>query len=305
MKHKNILQSIGNTPHIRLSKLFPHHEVWIKDERRNPGASIKDRIALAMIEEAEKSGKLQPGGIIVEPTSGNTGIGLAMAGAVKGYRVILVMPDSMSIERRKILHAYGAELVLTPREKGMTGSVEKAKEIVSENYYAWMPMQFENRANPEIHSLTTAREIIADFSEGFEFMVAGVGTGGHITGVGRIMKEKFPAIKIIAVEPEESPVISGGNPAPHKIQGIGAGFVPGNYEAAIVSEVIKVKGDDAYEMTRLLAVTEGLMAGISTGAVCYAVNQICRALPHKTSILTFAYDTGERYLSMEGLWSAE
>jgi len=278
MKYENILRSIGNTPHIRLIKLFPHHNVWIKDERRNPGGSIKDRIALAMIEEAEKSGKLKPGGIVVEPTSGNTGIGLAMTGAVKGYRVILVMPDSMSIERRKILQAYGAELVLTPREKGMTGAVEKAKEILSKNENAWMPMQFENRVNPEIHSLTTAGEIIADFPEGFEFMVAGVGTGGHITGVGRILKDKFPGIRIIAVEPSESPVISGGNPAPHKIQGIGAGFVPGNYEAAIVSEVMKVKGDDAYEMTRLLAVTEGLMAGISTGAVCYAVKQICSSL---------------------------
>jgi len=305
MKYENILRSIGNTPHIRLIKLFPHHNVWIKDERRNPGGSIKDRIALAMIEEAEKSGKLKPGGIVVEPTSGNTGIGLAMTGAVKGYRVILVMPDSMSIERRKILQAYGAELVLTPREKGMTGAVEKAKEILSKNENAWMPMQFENRVNPEIHSLTTAGEIIADFPEGFEFMVAGVGTGGHITGVGRILKDKFPGIRIIAVEPSESPVISGGNPAPHKIQGIGAGFVPGNYEAAIVSEVMKVKGDDAYEMTRLLAVTEGLMAGISTGAVCYAVKQICSSLPYGTTILTFAYDTGERYLSQPGLWGAE
>jgi len=305
MKYNNILESVGNTPHIRLSRLFPHHDVWIKDERRNPGGSIKDRIALAMIEEAEKSGKLKPGGIIVEPTSGNTGIGLAMAGAVKGYRVILVMPDSMSIERRKILQAYGAELVLTPREKGMTGSVEKAKEIKSENKNAWMPMQFENKANPEIHSLTTAKEIIADFPEGFEFMVAGVGTGGHITGVGRILKDKFPGIRIIAVEPAESPVISGGIPAPHKIQGIGAGFVPRNYEAAVVSEVMKVKGDDAYEMTRLLAVTEGFMAGISTGAVCYAVKQICNALPYETRILTFAYDTGERYLSLPGLWDAD
>ncbi|MGQ9619842.1 MAG: cysteine synthase A [Bacteroidales bacterium] len=305
MKYDNILQSVGNTPHIRLSKLFPRHEVWIKDERRNPGGSIKDRIAVAMIEDAENTGKLKKGGIIVEPTSGNTGIGLAMAGTVKNYRVILVMPDTMSEERRRLLIAYGAELVLTPGSSGMKGAIERAMQILEENQGSWMPMQFENPANPAIHSLTTAAEILDDFPEGFDFMVAGVGTGGHIAGAGRILKENFPGIKIIAVEPYESPVISGGKPAPHKIQGIGAGFIPGNFDPAIVSEVITVKGEDAYEMTRLLASSEGLMAGISTGAVCYAVNQICKYLHSGTKILTFAYDTGERYLSMPGLWHAD
>ncbi len=298
MKFYNILESIGNTPHIRLSKLFPFHEVWIKDERRNPGSSIKDRIAVAMVEDAEKEGKLKKGGLIVEPTSGNTGIGLAIAGAVKGYRVILVMPETMSVERRKLLVAYGAELVLTPGQSGMRGAIEKAGEIVRENPGAWMPMQFENPSNPMIHMLATAQEILNDFPEGFDYFITGVGTGGHINGVGTVLKEKFPDIKIIAVEPEDSPVLSGGSPGPHGIQGIGAGFVPKNYKEEIVSEIISIKTTEAKEMAGKAALKEGLFAGISTGASLRAVEIITGKVRKGSRILTVAYDTGERYLSL-------
>ena len=246
MKFANILETIGKTPHVRLSKLFPDLEVWIKDERRNPGGSIKDRIALAMVEDAGKKGKLNPGGIIIEPTSGNTGIGLAMTGAVKGYRVILVMPDSMSIERRNLLIAYGAELVLTPRALGMKGAIAKARELLESTPGSWMPMQFENQVNPLIHSETTAKEIISDFPGGFDFMITGVGTGGHISGVGKVLKNKFPLLKVFAVEPSDSPVLSGGTPGPHPIQGIGAGFIPGTYSPGITERIIKIKGSDAF-----------------------------------------------------------
>ena len=302
MKFRNVLETIGNTPHIRLSKLFPGHEVWVKDERRNPGGSIKDRIALAMIEDAEKSGKLRPGGIIVEPTSGNTGIGLAMAGAVKGYKVILVMPDSMTIERRKILMAYGAKLILTPKESGMTGAVKKAAEIADETPGSWIPMQFENPSNPAVHSRTTALEIIADFPEGFDYLVAGVGTGGHLTGVGRILKERYQGIKIIAVEPSASPVLSGGVPGPHPIQGIGAGFVPKNFSSEIPDRIIRIEGRDSLDMVRLAAAKEGLLVGVSTGAILHAITILLQEAPPDCRIMAFVYDTGERYLSLPGLW---
>jgi cysteine synthase A len=302
MKYTNVLGTIGNTPHIRLSRLFPDHEVWIKDERRNPGGSIKDRIALAMIEEAESSGRLKPGGVIVEPTSGNTGIGLAMAGAVRGYKVILVMPDSMSIERRKILKAFGAELVLTPREKGMSGSVAKAVEIAESTPGSWIPMQFDNPVNPEIHSKTTALEIISDFPEGLDFLIAGVGTGGHLSGVGKVLKGKFPGIKVFAVEPSASPVLGGGNPGPHPIQGIGAGFIPRNYYPGIADRIVSVKGSDAFKMVRSVALSEGLLVGISTGASLAAIFGLQNELPRGGRILLIAYDTGERYLSIPDLW---
>jgi cysteine synthase A len=302
MRFTNILETIGGTPHVKLSKLFPDHEVWIKDERRNPGGSIKDRIALAMVEDAEQTGKLEPGGIIVEPTSGNTGIGLALVAAVKGYRVILVMPESMSIERRKLLIAYGAELILTPREQGMKGAIAKAIEIRDSKSNAWMPMQFENPVNPLIHSKTTAHEIMTDFPEGFDYLISGVGTGGHISGIGKILKTRFPDIKVYAVEPEDSPVLSGGNPGPHLIQGIGAGFIPKTYSAETVDRIIKIKGSEAYEMVKLAAHIEGFLVGISTGASMAAVRDVVREIPSGKRILTFAYDSGERYLSIEGLW---
>jgi cysteine synthase A len=302
MKFNNVLETIGKTPHIRLSKLFPVHEVWIKDERRNPGGSIKDRIVLAMIEDAEQSGRLKPGGVIVEPTSGNTGIGLAMTGAVMGYRVILVMPESMSIERRKIFKAFGAELVLTPREKGMNGAIMKAAEIVDSTPGSWMPMQFENPANPLIHSKTTAQEIITDFPEGFDYLVAGVGTGGHISGVGSVLKKIFPLIKIFAVEPAASPVLSGGNPGPHPIQGIGAGFIPANYTVGIADRIITIEGSEAIGMVRLAALSEGFLIGISTGASLAAIKKISGEIPAGSKIVTFAYDGGERYLSQDEMW---
>lgn len=302
MKFTNILETIGRTPHVRLSRLFPDHEVWIKDERRNPGGSIKDRIAIAMVTDAEQSGKLKPGGIIIEPTSGNTGIGLAMIGAVKGYRVILVMPESMSIERRKLLNALGAELVLTPREQGMKGTVAKAKEILESTANSWMPMQFENPVNPQIHSETTALEIISDFPEGFDYLITGVGTGGHISGVGKVLKSKFPGIKVYAVEPADSPVLSGGNPGPHPIQGIGAGFIPKTYSSEIVDKIITIKGSDAFEMVKLASHTEGLLVGISTGASLAAIRSVLKVNQHHTRIMTLAYDSGERYMSVEGLW---
>lgn len=303
MKYNNVLETIGHTPHIRLSRLFPGIEVWVKDERRNPGGSIKDRIALAMIEDAENSGKLVPGGVIVEPTSGNTGIGLAMTGAVKGYKVILVMPDSMSVERRKILLAFGAELVLTPKESGMSGAMKKAAEIADITPGSWIPMQFENPSNPAIHSKTTAMEIIEDFPEGFDYLLSGVGTGGHLSGVGRVLKQKYPGIKIIAVEPSASPVLSGGDRGPHPIQGIGPGFVPKNFDREITDRVVKVDGKDALAMVRTFALKEGVLAGISTGAVLHAVTLIADNIPPGSRILAFIYDTGERYLSVNDLWS--
>lgn len=302
MKYNNIIESIGNTPHIRLSKLFPDHEVWIKDERRNPGGSIKDRIGIAMIEEAEQTGKLKPGGVIIEPTSGNTGIGLALAGASKGYRVILVMPESMSMERRNLLIAYGAELVLTPRELGMKGAISKASEIKESTPNGWIPMQFENPANPLVHSKRTAQEIISDFPEGFDYMITGVGTGGHISGVGKVLKNKFPKIRIFAVEPTDSPVLSGGAPGPHIIQGIGAGFIPGIYDGSVVDEIVTIGGSIAYEMAKSAARTEGFLAGVSTGASLAAIRSLEKNIPEGSRILTFAYDGGERYLSVEGLF---
>jgi len=302
MKANSVIETIGKTPHIRLSKLFPNHEVWLKDERRNPGGSIKDRIALAMVEDAEQSGLLKPNGVIVEPTSGNTGIGLAMVGAVKGYRVILTMPESMSVERRKLLRAYGAELVLTPWEKGMKGAIEKAQEILANTPNAWIPMQFENASNPQIHYRTTAKEILNDFPEGFDYFVGGVGTGGHVHGVGKALKEEFPKIKVIAVEPLDSPVLSGGKPSPHPIQGIGAGFVPKNYAVEVVDRIITIKKDEAFEMAKRAAREEGLFVGISSGANLAAIRNIVSEVPKGSKILTFSYDTGERYLSVDGLW---
>jgi cysteine synthase A len=302
MKANSILESIGKTPHVRLAKLFPNHEVWVKDERRNPGGSIKDRIALAMVEDAEKSGLLKSGGVIVEPTSGNTGIGLAIVGAVKGYRVIFTMPESMSIERRKLLKAYGAELVLTPREKGMKGAVEQAKEIVSNTPNAWMPMQFENASNPAIHYRTTAKEIFEDFPKGFDYLVCGVGTGGHISGVGKALKELFPKIRIIAVEPADSPVLSGGQPGPHPIQGIGAGFIPKNYSAELVDQIVTISKQETFEMINLSAKVEGILAGISSNANLAALKKILNQIPKDSKVLTFAYDSGERYLSVDGIW---
>ncbi len=302
MKYKNILESVGKTPHIRISKLFPDLEVWIKDERRNPGGSIKDRISLAMVEDAEQKGKLNKDGVIIEPTSGNTGIGLAMTGASKGYRVILVMPESMSMERRNLLYAYGAELVLTPKALGMKGAIEKARELVEATPGAWIPMQFENPANPMIHEKTTAKEIVSDFPEGFDYLITGVGTGGHISGVGKVLKANFPLIKIFAVEPADSPVLSGGAPGPHPIQGIGAGFIPDTYSRGIVDKIIKVSGPEAFKMAKAAAQKEGLLVGISTGASLAAIKSLEQEMPRNSKILTFAYDTGERYLSIEGLW---
>ncbi len=303
MKFNNLPGTIGNTPHIRLSRLFRGHEVWIKDERRNPGGSIKDRIAMAMITDAENRGLLLQGSVIVEPTSGNTGIGLALCGAAKGYRVILVMPESMSIERRNLLKAYGAELVLTPREKGMRGAIEKAREILDSTSGAWMPMQFDNPENPAIHARTTAMEIVADFPEGIDFLVTGVGTGGHISGVSRTLKEHFPSLRVFAVEPSDSPVLSGGNPGPHAIQGIGAGFIPANYSGTFVEKVITITKDEAYGMARMAASREGLLAGISTGASLAAVKKVTELAAPGQKILTFAYDTGERYLSVAELFT--
>ncbi|MBC7124189.1 MAG: cysteine synthase A [Bacteroidales bacterium] len=302
MKYLSIDKSIGATPHIRLSRIFPNAEVWLKDERRNPSGSIKDRAALAMVEDAEREGLLKPGSVIVEPTSGNTGIGLAMVAAVKGYRLILTMPESMSVERRVILKAYGAEIILTPAAQGMQGAIDRAKELMAQLPSAWMPMQFANPANPNTHSLTTAKEILADFPEGLDMVVAGVGTAGHITGVGRGLKTAFPNIQVIAVEPFDSPVLSGGQRAPHPIQGIGAGFVPQNLDRGVIDEIITIKADEAFECMRLLARTEGILAGISSGANIAAVKKLLSVKQTNPRILTFAYDTGERYLSVKGIW---
>lgn len=302
MKYQNILETIGNTPHVKLNKLFKTHQVWIKLEKANPGASIKDRIALAMIEDAEKKGLLNPDSIIIEPTSGNTGIGLALVAAVKGYKVILVMPESMSIERRKIMNAYGAEFVLTPREKGTSGAVEKAKELAASTPNSFLPLQFNNPANVEIHERTTAQEILKDFPEGIDYLITGVGTGGHITGVSKILKQHFPNLKTYAVEPALSPVLSGGSPAPHPIQGIGAGFIPGVFNREYVDEIITVEKEDAFAFSKRLTREEGIFSGISTGASLAAVSKKLSEIPENAVILTFNYDTGERYLSVEELF---
>ncbi|MEI6059901.1 MAG: cysteine synthase A [Bacteroidota bacterium] len=303
MKANSILQTIGNTPHVRINNLFPGQtEIWLKLEKNNPGGSIKDRIALAMIEDAEKQGILKRGSVIIEPTSGNTGIGLAMVAAVKGYKLMLVMPESMSIERRKLMSVYGAEFVLTPREKGMKGAIEKAKELASETANAWVPGQFENPANPAIHFETTAREIAADFPGGLDFIITGVGTGGHISGVSKYLKSLWPKLEVFAVEPELSPVISGGAPGPHPLQGIGAGFIPKNLDTELLDGVIAVSKESAFNFARRLAREEGIFAGVSTGASLAAVSKKLSEIPAGSRILTFNYDTGERYLSIEGLW---
>lgn len=303
MKASNILKTIGNTPHIKINRLFgSDQEVWMKLEKTNPGASIKDRIALAMIEDAEKKGLLNKDSIIVEPTSGNTGIGLALVAAVKGYKIILVMPESMSVERRKLMAAYGAEFVLTPREKGMKGAIEKAGELVASTPGAWMPQQFDNPANAAIHRETTAKEILADFPDGLDYLITGVGTGGHITGVVEVLKQHFPSLQVFAVEPALSPVLSGGAPGPHPLQGIGAGFVPSVLNTEILDGVIQVSKEDSFLFAQRLAKEEGILAGISTGASLAAVAQKLKEIPAGAKVLTFNYDTGERYLSVEGLF---
>ena len=302
MKVQNILELIGNTPHIRLNRIFPEKEVWLKLERQNPGGSIKDRIGIAMINDAEKHGVLKKGTVIVEPTSGNTGIGLAMAAAVKGYKLILVMPESMSIERRKIMAAYGAQFDLTPREKGMKGAIERASELAKTLPSAWIPQQFENPANVDIHQHTTGEEIVNDFPEGFDALITGVGTGGHITGVARVLKKKFPKIKVYAVEPDASPVIGGGQPGPHPLQGIGAGFIPKNLDTKILDGTINVSKDEAYAYALRASKEEGILVGISTGASLAAVAKKLAEDPSLKKVLTFNYDTGERYLSVDGLF---
>lgn len=305
MKADNILHTIGNTPHIRINRLFgAGANVWVKSERSNPGGSVKDRIALAMIEAAEKSGALKPGGTIIEPTSGNTGVGLAMVAAVKGYKLVLVMPDSMSIERRRLMLAYGASFDLTPREKGMKGAIARAEELVASTPGAWMPQQFENPANADIHAQTTAQEILADFPEGLDALITGVGTGGHLSGVARVLKAKFPQLKVYAVEPTQSPVISGGAPAPHPIQGIGAGFIPKNLDTSLLDGVIQVEAEVAREYARRSAREEGILVGISSGATLAAIAQKLPELPLGARVLGFNYDTGERYLSVEGFLPA-
>lgn len=303
MKARNVLETIGNTPHVRINRLFGDHaEVWVKLERANPGGSIKDRISLSMVEDAERKGILKKGTIVVEPTSGNTGIGLAMVCAVKGYKVILVMPDSMSVERRKLMAAYGATVELTPRELGTKGAIQKAQEIVQRTPGAWMPMQFENEANIEIHRKATAAEVLRDFPEGIDVLITGVGTGGHITGVTEVLKKRMPALKAFAVEPSLSAVISGGAPGPHPIQGIGAGFIPKNLHTDLLDGVIQVSKEEAYAYTVRAAKEEGLFVGISSGASLAAVAKKIPELSRGARILTFCYDTGERYLSVEGLF---
>lgn len=304
MKFNNVLETIGNTPIVKINNLYPNDvEVWAKLERTNPGGSIKDRIALAMIEEAEKSGALKPGGTIVEPTSGNTGIGLALVAAVKKYKIILVMPESMSIERRRLMSLYGAEFVLTPREKGMKGAIEKAREIVSSNEGYWMPMQFDNKANVQVHRETTALEILADFPDGIDYLFSGVGTGGHITGVAEVLKQHFPNLKVFAVEPALSPVLSGGAPGPHPIQGIGAGFIPSIYNSNVIDGIVQVTKEEAYEYAATVAKKEGILVGISSGASLAAIARKLPEIPKGSKVLTFNYDTGERYLSIEGLFA--
>ena len=303
MKANNILETIGNTPHVRINRLFSADvEVWSKLERANPGGSIKDRIALSMIEDAEEKGILKEGSVIIEPTSGNTGIGLAMVAAVKGYKIILVMPESMSIERRKLMSVYGATFELTPREKGMKGAIAKATELVEATPNSWMPQQFDNPANIDAHVKTTAQEILNDFPEGLDYLITGVGTGGHITAVGRELKKKFPNVKVFAVEPELSPVISGGEPSPHPIQGIGAGFIPSNLHTDVLDGVIQVSKDEAFSYAQRAASEEGIFQGISSGATMAATAKKIPEMPKGSRVLIFNYDTGERYFSIEGLF---
>ena len=300
MAFDNVLQTIGNTPHIRINRLFgAGANVWVKSERGNPGGSIKDRIALAMIEDAEKSGALQPGGTIIEPTSGNTGVGLAMVAAVKGYKLILVMPDSMSIERRRLMLAYGAQFDLTPKEKGMKGAIARAEELQTQTPNSWVPQQFDNPANADIHASTTAQEILADFPEGLDVLITGVGTGGHLSGVARVLKAKFPQLKVFAVEPSLSPVISGGQPGPHPLQGLGAGFIPKNLDVSLLDGVIQVDAEPAREYARRSAREEGMLVGISSGATLAAIAQKLPELPAGSRVLGFNYDTRERALPVE------
>lgn len=306
MKAESILATIGRTPHVRMRRLFGDGaNVWMKCERANPGGSIKDRIALSMIEDAEKRGQLKPGSVIVEPTSGNTGIGLAMVAAVKGYRLILVMPESMSIERRRVMAAYGAQFDLTPREKGMKGAIERANELVAATPQAWMPQQFDNPANIRVHAETTAREILEDFPEGLDYLITGVGTGGHITACSEELKKVFPSLKTFAVEPAKSPVISGGAPSPHRIQGVGAGFIPNNLHRDTLDGTIQVTEEDAFLYAQRAAREEGIFVGISSGASLAAVAQKLEEIPKGARVLTFCYDTGERYLSIDGLFPVE
>ena len=306
MKAHTILDTIGNTPHIRINHLFgTTHQVWVKSERSNPGGSIKDRIGLSMVADAEKTGKLKPGGTIIEPTSGNTGVGLAMVAAVKGYKLVLVMPDSMSVERRRLMLAYGAQFELTPREKGMKGCIARAEELVAATPGAWMPQQFENAANIDVHARTTAQEILADFPEGLDALITGVGTGGHLTGCAQVLKKAWPKLKVFAVEPAASPVISGGAPAPHPIQGIGAGFIPKNLHTALLDGVIQVEAEASREMARRCAREEGMLVGISSGATLAAIAQKLPELKAGATVLGFNYDTGERYLSIEGFLPTE
>ena len=303
MKADSILATIGNTPHVRINRLFgPDANVWIKSERSNPGGSIKDRIALAMVEDAETSGALQPGGTIIEPTSGNTGIGLAMVAAVKGYKLVLVMPDSMSVERRRLMLAYGASFDLTPRAGGMKAAIARAQELVDATPNSWMPQQFDNPANTDIHARTTAQEILADFPDGLDALITGVGTGGHLTGCARVLKAAWPQLKVFAVEPSASPVISGGAPAPHPIQGIGAGFIPKNLDVSVLDGVVQVDAEPAREMARRSASEEGMLVGISSGATLAAIAQKLAKMPAGSRVLGFNYDTGERYLSVEGFF---
>ncbi len=301
MTFDNVLQTIGNTPHIRINKLFGNsHKVYVKSERANPGGSIKDRIALAMIEDAERSGALQPGATIIEPTSGNTGVGLALVAAVKGYKLILVMPDSMSVERRRLMLAYGASFDLTPREKGMKGAIARAEELKAQTPNAWIPQQFENPSNIDVHVRTTALEIANDFPGGVDYIITGVGTGGHLSGVAQVLKSQWPQLKVFAVEPSASPVISGGSPSPHPIQGIGAGFIPKNLKTDLLDGVIQVDAEAAREYGRRSAREEGLLVGISSGATLAAIAQKLPEIPAGSTVLGFNYDTGERYLSVEG-----
>jgi len=303
MKANNILETIGNTPHVRINNLFPNdYEIWIKIEKNNPGGSIKDRAALQMITDAEKKGILKEGAVIIEPTSGNTGIGLALVAAIRGYKLILTMPESMSLERRKVLQAYGAELVLSPKEKGMKGAIEKAKALSEQFPNSWIPFQFSNPSNIEAHKNSTAQEIVNDFPEGIDYLITGVGTGGHITGVTEVLKQKFPEMKVFAVQPDTSAVIGGGQPGPHSLQGIGAGFIPKNLNSALLDGTIEVSKEEAYDFAQRAAKEEGLFAGISTGASLAAIAKKIKDLPKGSRIITFAYDLGERYLSVEDLF---